>query len=52
MTTGTTMQSCLRLLKNVLEETNTKLNVCDKIESVKELLHAIVITTVPKTSVR
>jgi predicted amidophosphoribosyltransferase len=54
MTTGTTLSTCLRLLGNALSnrEQGKDANhaICDKIESTQALLHAIVITTVPKTS--
>ena len=54
MTTGTTLATCLRLLENALSnrEQGKDANhaICDKIESTQALLHAIVITTVPKTS--
>jgi len=54
MTTGTTLATCLRLLENALSnrEQGKGANhvICDKIESTQALLHAIVITTVPKTS--
>jgi predicted amidophosphoribosyltransferase len=54
MTTGTTLATCLSLLENALSnrEQGKDANhaICDKIESTQALLHAIVITTVPKTS--
>ncbi len=54
MTTGTTLNACLRLLEtafqNAEERKDANHTICDKIESNQALLRAMVITTVPKTS--